>query len=370
MFSVSTFISLLALASKAVADTMLAAVYHPGNNNLVLDPNFPVPTAGQGQVVLKVAACGVCHSDVFFLSAAHPDTRSYVFGHEIIGTPVQLGPGVQSNISTSQLYGVHLVDPTSANPVAFEAGLGLDGCYAEFVVVNQLQLIPVPDGVPPEIATVATDSLTTAYSAVHNAGQVTQGDRVLIYGVGGLGHQAVQVAKHLGATVYAVDIRPEARQLALDLGAEQAFDVQDLTTVTSNGTFHVDTVIDFVASAQSFTLSQAAVAFRTSLGVDWNRIAKHGKIVMVGFSAESLTFDAADLITNDIAVIASIYGSPDDMRTSFDLLSQGIVKPNITVAPLEDINSILAALSAHEITGRMVVMPGFKSNNTVTNTRR
>ncbi|KAH9858854.1 GroES-like protein [Lenzites betulinus] len=359
MFAVVTFASLFALVSTAVADTMLAAVYEPGNNNLVLNPNYPVPTPGEGQVVLKVAACGVCHSDVFFLSAAHPDPRTYIMGHEIVGTPVQLGPGVLSNISTSQLYGVHVVDPTTANPLQFDTGVGFDGGYAEFVLVNQLQLIPVPAGLAPEIAALAADSLTTAYNAVANAGQVSPGDRVLIYGVGGLGHQALQVAKHLGATVFAVDIRPEARQLALDLGAERAFDLIDLTNVVGNGTFQVDTVVDFVASAQS-----SAVAYRSSLGIDYVRVAKHGKIVMVGWSAESLTFDSADFIANDIAVIGSLYGSPDDMRTALDLLAQGVVKPNVTVAALEDINTVLSALSAHEITGRTVVVPGLKSNTT------
>ncbi|KAH9858846.1 GroES-like protein [Lenzites betulinus] len=367
MLAISTYASLFVLVSMAVADTMFAGVYTPGNNNLVLNSSYPVPTAGQDQVVLKIAACGVCHTDVFFLSAARPDPRIYVMGHEIVGTPVQLGPGVLSNISTTQLYGVHLFDPTSPDPLTTSNGIGLDGCYAEFVVVNQFQLIPVPDGLAPEVATVATDALTTVFNAVNNAAQVTQGDRVLIYGVGGLGHQAVQVAKHLGATVFAVDIRPEARQLALDLGAEQAFDLQDFTDVVNNGTFSVDTVVDFVASAQSFSLSQAAVAFKTNgMGIDWARVARHGKIILVGYSADTLSFDTADLITADIAVISSIYGSPDDMRSAFDLLSQGIVKPTITVAALEDINTVLSSLTAHEVTGRMVVVPGLQSNTTNT----
>lgn len=98
---------------------------------------------------------------------------------------------------------------------------------------------------------MAGDSLITVYNAVHNVAQVAEGDRVLIYGAGGLGHQAVQLAKSLGATVFVVDLRPEARQLALDLGAEQAFDLQDFTAVTGNGTFHVNKVIDFVATVQS-----------------------------------------------------------------------------------------------------------------------
>lgn len=89
MFGFGILTTLLVLVPAAVADTMLAAVYEPGNNKLVLDPTFPVPTPGEGEVLLKVVACGVCHSDVFFLSAARPDTRSFILGHEIVGTPAQ-----------------------------------------------------------------------------------------------------------------------------------------------------------------------------------------------------------------------------------------------------------------------------------------
>ncbi|KAI0823376.1 hypothetical protein BC628DRAFT_1420958 [Trametes gibbosa] len=219
---------LLVLVSKAIADTMLAVVYH-SVNNLVLDLNLPVrpvSTAGENQAVRKIAACDV-------------------LGHEIVGTPVH------------------------SNPTTVERGIGFNEGYSEFVIVNQLQLILVPAGLTPEIAAAATDSLVVSYSAVYNAVQVTQGDRALIYGISVLGHKALQLAKHFGATVYAVDIRPDARQLTLDRGAEQAFVQDKLTAVTSNGTFHVDTVIDFVASAQSFELSKAAVALAdASHGVD------------------------------------------------------------------------------------------------------
>ncbi|KAI0633255.1 GroES-like protein [Trametes polyzona] len=363
MLNRSILTSLLVLASSVVGDTMLAAVYQPGQNNLVLDPSFPVPTPGEGQVLLKIAASGVCHTDVFYLSAARPDPRTYILGHEIVGTPAQLGSGVQ-NISTDQMYGVYIIDPTSSSTDAI--GTGLNGGYAEFVLVNQAQLIPIPDGLAPEVAALSTDSLITVYNAVHNVAQVTQGDRVLVYGVGGLGHQAVQVAKHFGATVFAVDLRPEARQLALDLGAEQAFDLLDLTAVTSNGSFNVNKVIDFVASSQSFDLSKAAVALTPSEG--FAGLSNPGRIVIVGLNADNLNFASADLIAANIAVTSSVYGSQDDMRASLDLLAQGVVKPNITTAPLEDINTVLEALKAHEVTGRVVILPGSSSNGT--NSRR
>ncbi|EIW62659.1 GroES-like protein [Trametes versicolor FP-101664 SS1] len=361
MFDFGTLTMLLVLASVAVADTMLAAVYEPGHNKLVLNPAYPVPTPGEGEVLLKVAACGVCHSDVFFLSAARPDPRTYVLGHEIVGTPAQLGAGVQ-NISTTQLYGVLIIDPSNPNSGTSTIGTGLDGGYAEFVLVNQSQLFPVPDGLAPEVATAGTDSLLTVFNAVNNVAQVTTGERVLIYGVGGLGHQAVQLAKHLGATVFAVDLRPEARQLALDLGATQVFDLEDFAAVTSNGTFHVDTVVDFVATAQSFELSKAAVALSLSEG--FAGLSTPGKIVLVGISADNLNFASVDLIESNIRVYTSLYGSRNDMQSAFDLLSQGVIKPNITVAPLEDINTALEALTAHDVTGRMVVIPGLNSTAT------
>lgn len=89
MLYLNTLTTVAAFVSAAIADTMLAAVYEPGNNRLVLNPAFPVPTPGDGQVLLKVAACGICHTDVFYLSAARPDPRTFIPGHEIVGTPTQ-----------------------------------------------------------------------------------------------------------------------------------------------------------------------------------------------------------------------------------------------------------------------------------------
>ena len=158
-------------------------------------------------------------------------------------------------------------------PFSDSIGLGENGGYAEYLVVAASDLVPVPHGLAPEIAAMSADSLLTVYNALHNVAEVSTvltthnaltkktqcqlrlgtTKRVLIYGVGGLGHQAVQLAKSYGATVYACDFKPEARALALSLGAERVFDHAELTAATADTAedpFTVDIAIDFVVDAQ------------------------------------------------------------------------------------------------------------------------
>ncbi|KAH9902392.1 chaperonin 10-like protein [Cubamyces lactineus] len=245
-----------------VPTTMRAAVYRPGDLNPVIEHQHPVPRPGHGQVLLKVAACGVCHSDVFLLTEALIDDRTYILGHEISGYPVQFGEGVEG-IREDQLYVVYVLVPcvrsSNGQPPNMN-GVGNDGGLAEYIVVEQTQLVPAPKGLSPEIACLAGDSLITAFNAVHNNAGLRPGTkkRVLIYGVGGLGHQALQIAKSYGATVFAVDYKKAARELAVELGAERAFSLSELTSETAAGTFTVDIVIDFVANQQSFSLAKAA----------------------------------------------------------------------------------------------------------------
>ncbi|KAI0368691.1 N-benzyl-3-pyrrolidinol dehydrogenase [Pilatotrama ljubarskyi] len=339
-----------------MTSTMKAAVYHPGNNELVLE-DVPVPTPGPKEVLVKIAASGVCHSDTFLLSAAIPDNRSYILGHENVGYAVQIGCEVEG-IVKGGLYAIHDLVPCVAMnnlpPALNSIGIGRDGGYAEYIVVNAEELVPVPDGLAPEVAAVASDALLTAYNAVHNVAQLGPGTtkRVLIYGVGGLGHLAVQLAKYFGATVYACDYKPAARDLAVSLGAERALDTLELTNETAAGTFTVDVVIDFVSNEQSFTLGKAAVK-----GDAFDATAPTGLIVLVGFTADQLPLSSLDLILYRTNVLSVLYGTIDDMKTCLDLLAKGIVKPVVTTEPLANVNKVLDELKASEVTGRKVIIP-------------
>ncbi|KAJ7648231.1 hypothetical protein DFH06DRAFT_1332467 [Mycena polygramma] len=338
---------------------MLAAVYQPGNDRLVLNKNYPIRELEDNEILIKIAATGVCRSDVELLSGVSVDTRTYVFGHEPCGTPVKLGAKVDSSaVQIGKLYCILPLDSCvhgiNGGPALFNAlGLGRDGAYAEYIIVTADTLIPVPDGVPPEVAAIASDAGVTAYHAVHSAAQVKPGEKVLIFGIGGLGHLALQFAKHFGATVYACDFKPAARELALELGATEVFDLIDLTNKTAAG-FTVDTTIDFVASNQTFTLAMAALR-----GNDVNFPSKP-KCLMVGVSPENLTFNTLDIVTTGVQILSSTGGPQSDVAAVLDLLAKGTIRAVVHQEPLENVNKVLDELRAYEYTGRKVVVPNLK----------
>ncbi|KAJ7925498.1 chaperonin 10-like protein [Mycena leptocephala] len=336
---------------------MLAAVYHPGNDNLVLEKNYPIRELQDHEVLLKVAACGVCHTDVTILSGVGLDTRQYVLGHEASGVPVKLGPKVNaSTVQLGKLYSVLIYDgcmksgvtpPVATVPAVI--GVGKDGAYAQYVITDAASLVPVPDGVPAEVAAVASDAGVTAYHAVENAPKVKKGDKVLIFGIGGLGHLGLQYAKHFGATGMNASM-PAARKLALELGATEAFDLIELQTKTAAG-FTVDTTIDFIANSQTFNLAMAALR-----GNQVNFPASPS-LVLVGFSADNLVFNTADVLSTGVQIRGSTYGPASALVSVLDLFAKGIVKAHVESAPLEDANKVIDELRSFEIVGRKVLIP-------------
>ncbi|KAJ7152928.1 chaperonin 10-like protein [Mycena filopes] len=273
---------------------MLAAIFVPGNEKLVLDKNYAIRVLKDDEILLKVAATGVGLSDVCVLDGGSLEKRSFVLGHESCGVPVKLGSKVDKHaVREGKLYSILLVDPRVHGMNGFPAlysglGSGQDGAFAEYIIATADALVPVPDGVLPT---------TTA--------EVKQGDKVLIFGVGGLGHLAVQYAKLLGAIVYVCDFKPAARQLALDLGAEMAFDLIELADKTAAG-FTVNKTIDFFTNAQ---------------------------------------------------IRPSSYGPREALVTALDLFAKGTVRAHVHSAPLEKVNEVIDQVRAFNIVGRKVVVP-------------
>ncbi|KAJ7156301.1 chaperonin 10-like protein [Mycena filopes] len=336
--------------------SMLAAVYTPGNQRLVLHQHYPIRELQDNEILLKVAAAGVCHSDVALLGGITLDTRTFIAGHEVCGTPVKLGSKVDEHIAKKgKLYSVLIADGCTHGLAGGPAlnntfGIGNDGGYAEYAIVTADMLVPVPDGVPAEVAAIASDAGTTAYHAVRDTAGVKPGDKVLVFGVGGLGHLAVQYAKHFGATVYVCDFKPAARKLALELGATEAFSLIELTAKAAAG-FTVNTTIDFVSNSQTFNLAMA-----TLRGNDVN-FPSSPIMVMVGVSAENLTFSTADLIGSGVQIRTNQYGPRSALVAALDLFAKGTVRAHISSEPLENINRVIDELRAFEIVGRKVVIP-------------
>ncbi|KAJ7472021.1 chaperonin 10-like protein [Mycena latifolia] len=269
--------------------TMLAAVYEPGNEKLVLDKNYPIRELADDEILLKVAAAGVCHPDVAFLSGVGLDTRKYIMGHEGCGVPVKLGAKVDSQrIHKGKLYSILLLDGcvhgTNGGSALFNGlGLGRDGAYAKYIITTADALVPCQP----------------------HAAKVKPGDKVLIFGIGGLGHLAVQYAKQFGAT---------------------------------------DTTIDFIANNQTFNLATAA------LRRNGTNFPSSPSLVLVGANADNLVFNTLDIIGSGVQIRGNPYGPPS-------ALVAGTVKAHVHSEPLENVNKVIEELRAFEITGRKVVIP-------------
>ncbi|KAI0675200.1 hypothetical protein C8Q78DRAFT_988917 [Trametes maxima] len=214
----------------------------------------------------------------------------------------------------------------------------------------------MPEGLAPEHAALAGCSTLTVYNALHHVANIDVSKKdgtpkkVLIYGVGGLGHQAVPLAVHYDAEVYACDYKPEARRLAQRWGAVQAFNLSELSEVVRDNTIVFDVAIDFVTNRQSFELCQSAVR-RT--GEDYD--SDPGLIILVGFNADSLMISSAEMIINRAHIKSALYGHKNDVKQALDLLSKKIIQPEVETTSLDQVNQTLDALRASEVKGRKVI---------------
>ncbi|KAJ6632409.1 chaperonin 10-like protein [Mycena sp. CBHHK59/15] len=339
-----------------IPTTMLAVVYHPGNSVLVFNTEYPIRELEDNKILLKVAAVGVCHSDVNLLSGAVLDTRTYIMGHENCGVAIKLGAKVDANeIQKGRLYSILGVDSCmhrlNGGPVVFNVlGIGKDSGFAEYIIAPADALVQVPEGVPREAAAIASDAGITAYHAVQHAAKVKRGDKVLIFGIGGLGHLAVQYAKYFGATVYACDFKPAARKLALDLGATEAFDLIELTNKTAEG-FVVDTTIDFVVNNQTFNLAMA------TLRPNNFNFPSSPTMVLAGATTDNLVFNTLDVIASGVQIHSTLYGPRSALVAALELFATGTVRAHVHSEPLENVNKVIDELRAFQITGRKVVIP-------------
>ncbi len=322
----------------------------------IVEVNDPEP--GPGQVVVKVASSGVCHSDLHiakgeFASVKYPIT----LGHEPAGTVYDIGEVVK-DLKKGQPV---LVYPGSGcgrcwfclqgeenhceNGSFF--GFDKDGAYAEYLLVESPRyLFPIPGLSTDEAAPLACAGLT-AYHAVKAEAlpALHPGDYAVIIGVGGLGHVAIQLLKKLSmCPIIAVDVRRQSLLLAEKLGADHTILAgKDLTSqVAKVAKKGVGAVIDFVGSTSTLTASYAM-------------LRACGRVVVVGAGGGSLKIDTDS--TNGREVHGSILGSRSEMQELIELAIRKQFKVMVKTYPLEQVNEVLKRLEERRITGRAVLKP-------------
>jgi 2-desacetyl-2-hydroxyethyl bacteriochlorophyllide A dehydrogenase len=253
----------------------------------------PIPELRAGEVLVQIAACGICASDVHMFDGTLPTrgTPPFIPGHEASGVIASVAPGVAAwregdrvAIYPGKRCGVcarcRNGEPIERCMMPSNMGIEYDGGWAEYVAVPQEALVRVPESVPLEIAAILCDAVATPFNAVLDTGGLRPGERVAVFGIGGLGTHGVMLARLGGASfIAAIDTSPAARERAKRLGADITIDpaVQKPSDAIreATGGEGVDLAIDFVGA--NSVLKQAVA----SLAID-------GRAMIVGVSGDRI----------------------------------------------------------------------------------
>ena len=315
-----------------------------------------VPEPGPGQVLVRMETCGVCHTDIH---AAHGDwpvkpTPPFVPGHEGVGVIEALGPGVQvrkvgDRVAMPWLGSAcgHCAYCVSGNETLCEAqantGYSIDGGYAQYAIGDGRYVVPVPDEVTSFDAAPLTCAGVTTYKAV-KVGGTGMGTRVGVFGIGGLGHLAVQYARLAGGIVTAVDIEDDKLELARELGADHtvnAAKTDPVAAIQARG--GLDVALALAASAESFR--QAFASLR-----------RGGRMVCVGLPAEgALDVPIFETVLGGLSVIGSIVGTREDLAEVFALHAAGRTKVIAEGRKLADVNAVFDEILTGRVPARVVI---------------
>ncbi|MGO9508624.1 MAG: zinc-binding dehydrogenase [Mycobacterium sp.] len=271
--------------------TMRAERFYADTKKVVLE-DVPIPEPGPGEVLVKVAFCGICHSDLSLINGTFPaQTPVVTQGHEASGTVAKLGPDVTGWAEGDRVV-VAAGRPCQTCPNCRRGDVvnclrvqlmafAYDGAWAEYTLAQAAGLTRVPDNVPLEQAAILADAVSTPYGAVVRTGNVIIGESVGVWGLGGVGTHIVQLARLVGAApVIAVDINPAVLDRAMELGADYAFSSRD------------DELRDKIAEATGGRLLDVtfdAVGLKATFEQALDCLTPGGRLVGVGMSAESPT---------------------------------------------------------------------------------
>jgi len=339
-----------------MANTMKAAVVHKFGAPLVIE-DVPVPKPGPGQVQVKVVASGVCHTDVHAADGDWPvkPKLPLIPGHEGVGHVSALGAGV-TGVKEGDPVGVPWLHDACGRCEYCETGwetlcqsqhmtgYTVDGGYAEYVVAQADFLGRLPD---------KTDFVTmgpilcagvTTYKGLKET-EVRPGQWVVISGIGGLGHIAVQYAKAMGMHVAAVDVAEDKLALARSLGAE----------VTANAATE-DAVAKVVKETEGGAHGVLVTAVsRSAFGQAISMVRPKGTVALNGLPPGDFPTPIFEVVLKRITIRGSIVGTRYDLAECIAFAAEGKVKAKVATARMEDINDVFKRMKEGKIDGRVVL---------------
>jgi propanol-preferring alcohol dehydrogenase len=336
---------------------MRAAVLHAFKQPLAIE-EVERPKPGAGEVLIRVEACGVCHSDLHVADGDWPQFARIVklplvLGHEIAGRVVEKAAAV-SGLEIGDRVGVPWVYWTcgecefckegNENLCAKQkiTGVTVDGGYAEYVKAPAAHALKIPEGLSAAHAAPLFCAGVTVYRALKHSG-IARGQRLAIFGLGGLGHLAVQIARELGVEITAVDISDEKLARAKSLGAAHALNNSAgdaVKQIRSTGGAHV-----------ALVCSAAKAAYDAAFG----SLRPSGTLMVVGLPAENISFPPIMMAAGEVRIRASAVGTREDLRGALAMAAAGKLHSDVTAKPLEFVNDALDLLRKGQVAGRIVL---------------
>ena len=336
---------------------MKAAVLREFKKPLAFE-DIPRPSLDADEVLIKVEACGVCHSDLHVADGDWPPfasltKRPLILGHEIAGRVVEKGSAVEE-LQVGDRVGMPWIYWTCGECEFCRAGnenlcakqkitgVTVDGGFAEFVKAPASHALKIQEGLAAVEAAPLFCAGVTVYRALKQA-RITPGQRLAIFGIGGLGHLAVQVARELGAEVIAVDMTEDKLHLAKALGAAHGYIAASKNVakeLRAKGGVHVG----LVTSAARAAYDMAFACVRPS-----------GTLLAVGLPAENICFPPILMAAKEVRIQASAVGTRQDLREVLAMAAMGKIRCRVATRPLCDVNAAMDQLRNGQVSGRIVL---------------
>ena len=337
-----------------MAQTMRAARVHDFTKPLSID-EVPVPEVAPGQILVKVAASGVCHTDLHAARGDWPVKPSLPFtpGHEGVGTVAAIGAGV-TNVKEGDRVGVPWLHTacghckhcgTGWETLCAEqqnTGYSVDGGFADYVLADPDYVGHLPDNVDFEPAAPVLCAGVTVYKGLKET-DTRPGQTVVISGIGGLGHMAVQYAKAMGLHVIAVDIADDKLKLATSLGADQVINALETDPVAE---------VQKGGGAEGVLVTAVSnTAFKQGVGM----LGRGGTMSLVGLPPGDFPLPIFETVLFRKTIRGSIVGTRVDLEEALAFAGEGKVAAHYSTEKLDDINSIFDRLEDGKIDGRIVM---------------
>ncbi|MGA8221610.1 MAG: alcohol dehydrogenase AdhP [Candidatus Acidiferrales bacterium] len=338
-----------------MAKTMKAAVVRQFGKPLEIQ-ELAVPTPGPGQALIQIISTGVCHTDLHAAEGDWPvkPTVPFVPGHEGAGYVVALGAGVK-HLKEGDRAGIAWLH-SACGYCEFclrgwetlckgqqNSGYSVNGSFAEFALAQADYLGRIPDNLSLTDAAPILCAGVTTYKGLKMT-DTRPGEWVVISGVGGLGHVAVQYAKAMGLHVAAVDLGSEKLELARKLGAE--------LTIDAGTTDPARTIQEKIGGAHGVLVTAVSVpAFKQAVGM----LRRGGTCVLNGLPPGEFPISIFDMVLNGYTLRGSIVGTRSDLEEALAFAADGKVKATIETQPLDAINDVFDRLKKGRVNGRVVL---------------